>query len=87
MEGDDYVLDMATDELDCLLKQTTWSDERAAKKALAGADDATAAVMCGPDFDGLLCWPPSRSNSSAVIPCMEELNGVKYDTSGESEQW
>lgn len=36
---------------------------------------------CGYDFDTVLCWPPTPSNSLAILPCLAQLNGIQYDTS------
>jgi hypothetical protein len=38
---------------------------------------------CPVDFDTVLCWPQTPPNSAAVLPCFEQLNGIKYDTRGE----
>ncbi|XP_068908581.1 diuretic hormone receptor-like [Tenebrio molitor] len=35
---------------------------------------------CPVDFDTVLCWPQTPPNSAAVLPCFEQLNGIKYDT-------
>lgn len=42
-----------------------------------------ATASCPPNFDSVLCWPQTTADSMAVLPCMEELNGIKYDTSRE----
>lgn len=53
-------------ELKCELLKLDWT-----------SDDA----KCGPDFDRIICWPPSQAGKLAIMRCMDELNGVKYDTS------
>lgn len=37
---------------------------------------------CPVDFDTVLCWPQTAPNSLAVLPCFDQLNGIKYDTRG-----
>ncbi|XP_023706717.1 diuretic hormone receptor isoform X4 [Cryptotermes secundus] len=40
-----------------------------------------ASVLFCPNFyDTLLCWPKTPAGTLAVLPCLEELNGIKYDT-------
>lgn len=60
-------------ELECALKRHE-SD---------GESDAGAALFCPYSYDSLLCWPRTPAGTLAVLPCFEELNGVKYDTSRE----
>lgn len=36
---------------------------------------------CKSDFDGLLCWNATESNTLAVLPCLPEIKGIKYNTS------
>lgn len=38
---------------------------------------------CLPNFDSVLCWPHTPPQTTAILPCMDELNGIKYDTSRE----
>lgn len=35
---------------------------------------------CPRSWDSLLCWPPTQPGIRASLPCFEELNGIKYDT-------
>lgn len=51
------------------------------KKTLTQPSDG-----CPVDFDTVLCWPQTSPNSLAVLPCFEQLNGIKYDTGGEKFQ-
>ncbi|XP_046390386.1 diuretic hormone receptor-like isoform X2 [Ischnura elegans] len=37
-------------------------------------------VFCNRSWDRLLCWPTTPASTLAVLPCFEELNGIKYDT-------
>lgn len=37
---------------------------------------------CKSDFDGLLCWNATEANTLAVLPCLPEIKGIKYNTSG-----
>lgn len=37
---------------------------------------------CSVDFDTVLCWPQTSPNTIAVLPCLEQLNGIKYDIKG-----
>lgn len=36
---------------------------------------------CGIDYDTVLCWPQTPPNSLSVLPCLSQLNGIRYDTS------
>lgn len=38
---------------------------------------------CPPNFDSVLCWPHTPPDTMAILPCMDDLNGIKYDTSRE----
>ncbi|XP_046390384.1 diuretic hormone receptor-like [Ischnura elegans] len=38
-------------------------------------------VPCNRSWDKILCWPPTSGGSLAVLPCFDELNGIKYNTS------
>ncbi|XP_066978637.1 diuretic hormone receptor-like [Macrobrachium rosenbergii] len=37
-------------------------------------------ALCPVVWDSIVCWPYSRPNTTAILPCMRELNGVVYDT-------
>ena len=39
-------------------------------------------IYCNRTWDKVLCWPPTPAGTTAVLPCFEEFNGIKYDTSG-----
>lgn len=34
---------------------------------------------CGIVWDSLLCWPHTQPGAQAILPCFEELNGIRYD--------
>lgn len=34
---------------------------------------------CKPNFDTVLCWPPTSPNTIAVLSCFSQLNGILYD--------
>ncbi|KAL6258910.1 hypothetical protein P5V15_010854 [Pogonomyrmex californicus] len=34
---------------------------------------------CEVDWDTILCWPRTLSDTLATIPCFDELNGIPYD--------
>jgi hypothetical protein len=40
-------------------------------------------LFCPYSYDTLLCWPKTPAGTLAFLPCFEELNGIKYDTSRE----
>ncbi|XP_054719117.1 diuretic hormone receptor-like [Uloborus diversus] len=42
--------------------------------------------MCGVSWDGVSCWPITPSGTTAKLPCFAELNGVKYDVSGNASR-
>ena len=35
---------------------------------------------CEIDWDSLLCWPRTPPGTTATLPCLEELNGIRYDS-------
>ncbi|XP_037903274.1 diuretic hormone receptor isoform X2 [Hermetia illucens] len=55
-------------ELKCLLKSQ-----------LEEADPT--GEYCPTSFDSILCWPRTPRATLAVLPCLEELQGVHYDSS------
>ena len=36
--------------------------------------------FCNSTWDGIICWPTTPAGATAVLPCFDELNGIKYDT-------
>ncbi|KAL1465536.1 hypothetical protein WDU94_005094 [Cyamophila willieti] len=40
-------------------------------------------VYCPRQWDSVLCWPPTKNGSLAIVPCFGEMNGIQYDTSRE----
>lgn len=38
-------------------------------------------TFCNRTWDGIMCWPTTPANSTSVLPCFDEFNGIKYDTS------
>lgn len=38
---------------------------------------------CEISWDSLLCWPRTPPGTLATLPCFEELNGIRYDSSRE----
>ncbi|KAK5644232.1 hypothetical protein RI129_008077 [Pyrocoelia pectoralis] len=42
---------------------------------------------CGTDFDRVLCWPQTSPNTLAVLPCLSQLNGIRYDTTQNASRW
>jgi hypothetical protein len=59
-------------EMDCLSKELD-----------PGGDNGESGLFCPHFYDTLLCWPKTPAGTLAVLPCFEELNGIKYDTSRE----
>jgi hypothetical protein len=59
-------------EMDCLSKEL----ESAGSSGESG-------LFCPYSYDTLLCWPKTPAGNLALLPCFEELNGIKYDTSRE----
>ncbi|XP_017754322.1 PREDICTED: growth hormone-releasing hormone receptor-like [Eufriesea mexicana] len=35
---------------------------------------------CEISWDSLLCWPKTPPATLATLPCFEELNGIRYDS-------
>ncbi|KZS20193.1 Diuretic hormone 44 receptor 1 [Daphnia magna] len=40
----------------------------------------TVSAFCNSTWDGVSCWPTTLASSTSVLPCVDELNGIKYDT-------
>lgn len=38
---------------------------------------------CLTQFDSILCWPRTARGTLAVLQCMDELQGIHYDSSSE----
>jgi Hormone receptor domain len=36
--------------------------------------------FCNSTWDGVSCWPTTAAGSTSFLPCVDELNGIKYDT-------
>jgi hypothetical protein len=36
--------------------------------------------FCNSTWDGVSCWPTTVAGSTSFLPCVDELNGIKYDT-------
>lgn len=36
---------------------------------------------CPTQFDSILCWPRTARGTLAVLQCMDELQGIHYDSS------
>ncbi|XP_071446239.1 diuretic hormone receptor-like [Hetaerina americana] len=54
---------------------TLWREVDGREERVEGA------VFCNRSWDRLLCWPTTLASTLAVLPCFEELNGIKYDVS------
>lgn len=46
----------------------------------SSTSDADDWTNCPENFDSLLCWPRTPSNSVATMSCFAHLNGIRYDT-------
>ncbi|XP_076673793.1 diuretic hormone 44 receptor 1 isoform X6 [Andrena cerasifolii] len=42
---------------------------------------------CEIDWDSLLCWPRTPPGTTATLPCLEELNGIRYDSTQNASRW
>lgn len=57
----------SAEELDCYIRFLNYnSTER---------NDTCLSV-----YDEIVCWPPTTGGSMAVLPCFDQFNSVKYDT-------
>jgi hypothetical protein len=54
-----------------------------AKEAYAVSSGEASGLYCPYFYDTLLCWPKTPAGTLALLPCFEELNGIKYDTTRE----
>lgn len=69
-------------ELDCLFNFLQAPYPPAHPLVPDGAD--TYSAFCNSTWDGFLCWPTTLTGSTSVLPCFDELNGIKYDTTRKS---
>lgn len=46
----------------------------------------TSHLFCNIAWDGVSCWPATAAGTKATLPCFSELNGVKYDVSGNASK-
>lgn len=35
---------------------------------------------CDTQFDSILCWPRTPTDTIAILPCLKEFQGIKYDS-------
>jgi hypothetical protein len=63
-------------ELDCLFNFLRESYPPAGFEAITS--------FCNSTWDGVSCWPTTLGGSTSVLPCVDELNGIKYDTTRKS---
>ncbi|KAI5713393.1 hypothetical protein M8J75_016066 [Diaphorina citri] len=49
--------------------------------------DPSKLHYCPRQWDQVLCWPPTKNGSLAILPCFGELNGIQYDTSQNASKW
>ncbi|XP_033220418.1 diuretic hormone receptor-like isoform X2 [Belonocnema kinseyi] len=42
---------------------------------------------CDVYWDSLLCWPHTQPGAQAILPCFEELNGIRYDINQNASRW
>lgn len=73
------VLTLSHEEIRKYIDQLDGS-RKAAPCDLGKAEDQSTNAGCEPDFDSVLCWPQTPRNTIAVLPCLEQLNGIHYDT-------
>jgi hypothetical protein len=57
--------------------------ECVAKDLEPAGSGTESGLFCPYSYDTLLCWPKTPAGNLALLPCFEELNGIKYDTSRE----
>ncbi|XP_075237568.1 diuretic hormone receptor-like [Lycorma delicatula] len=66
------------------LNESSWAEEVECMikihKDIELAMIAPLPPRCPRSWDSLLCWPPTPPGIRASLPCFEELNGIKYDT-------
>lgn len=66
-------------ELDCLFNFL-----RAPYPPYSLPDHSAPISFCNSTWDGVTCWPTTLAGSTSVLPCVDELNGIKYDTARKS---
>jgi len=53
------------------------------QEMLSAGSSGDSGLFCPYSYDTLLCWPKTPAGNLALLPCFEEFNGIKYDTSRE----
>lgn len=51
------------------------------------SDADLVSAFCNSTWDGVSCWPTTLAGSTSVLPCVDELNGIKYDTARKSRHF
>ncbi|XP_076227925.1 diuretic hormone 44 receptor 1 isoform X2 [Nomia melanderi] len=54
---------------------------------LSLGEDAEEQLECEISWDSLLCWPRTPPGTLATLPCIEELNGIRYDSTQNVSRW
>ncbi|XP_076654701.1 diuretic hormone 44 receptor 1 isoform X2 [Halictus rubicundus] len=52
-----------------------------------GTDAGKEQQGCEISWDSLLCWPRTPPGTMATLPCLEELNGIRYDSTQNVTRW
>lgn len=42
---------------------------------------------CEISWDSLLCWPRTPPGTLVTLPCFDELNGIRYDSTQNASRW
>jgi hypothetical protein len=88
MAASDSVSSKETEESDSLKELLNHTDilkevECYSKEADSNGSGEASGLFCPHSYDTLLCWPKTPAGTLAILPCFEELNGIKYDTTRE----
>nr|XP_050849101.1 diuretic hormone receptor-like isoform X1 [Vespula vulgaris] len=66
-------------------------EERHQHQAINGGIEEGGATEgqegCEVSWDSLLCWPYTSPGTLAILPCFEELNGIRYDNTQNASRW
>ncbi|XP_022911145.1 diuretic hormone receptor-like [Onthophagus taurus] len=50
------------------------------EKKLSSSSKSGELDGCEVMFDSILCWPQTPPNTTAVLPCFDQFNGIRYDS-------
>ncbi|KAK7866685.1 hypothetical protein R5R35_003229 [Gryllus longicercus] len=72
-------------QLECMARMN--GSQTAAPMTSDSSGGGEGVARCPVSWDQVHCWPPSPAGALAFAPCIDELNGVYYDTTQNATRW